>query len=80
MPETRAEGDNDSHSGRLLGRTDLGGTMEGSLVGEFRDRKPDIESRNPEQDRRAHPRSEGVMGRIEDITYAILRKHLDKPA
>jgi hypothetical protein len=54
--------------------------MEGSLVGEFRDRKPDIESRNPEQDRRAHPRSEGVMGRIEDITYAILRKHLDKPA
>ena len=54
--------------------------MEGSLGGEFRARKPDTETKSPEQDRRARPRSEGVMGRIEDITYAILRKHLDKPA
>ena len=54
--------------------------MEGSLGGEFRGRDPNIESKNPKQDRRARPRTEGVMGRIEDITYAILRKHLDKPA
>jgi len=52
--------------------------MEGSLGGELRD--PNIESKNPKPDRRARPRTEGVMGRIENITYAILRKHLDKPA
>ncbi|HXY49416.1 MAG TPA: hypothetical protein VEI01_08195 [Terriglobales bacterium] len=64
------------------GWIDRGGIMEGSLGGEFRGREPNIESKNPEQDRdrRARPRSEGVMGRIEDITYAILRKHFDKPA
>jgi len=66
---------------RILGVcSDAGGIMESSLVGEFRGREPGIESKTPEQDRRARPRSEGVIGRIEDITYAILRKHLDKSA
>jgi len=32
------------------------------------------------QDRRTQPRKEGVLGQIEDATYAILRKHENKSA
>ena len=35
---------------------------------------------NPERDRRTQPRSETTLSRIEDATYAVLRKHEKKPA
>lgn len=54
--------------------------MEVWRAGEFPGKKPESKSKIEEQDRRARPRSEGVMGRIEDITYAVLRKHLGQSA
>ena len=54
--------------------------MESSRAGEFPRKKSDLEPKTQEHDRRARPRSEGVIGRIEDITYEILRKHLDRSA
>lgn len=33
----------------------------------------------PERDRRSHPR-DGILSKIEDATYAVLRKHEKKPA
>lgn len=33
-----------------------------------------------EQERRSQVRAEGVLAKIEDATYAILRKHEKKPA
>jgi hypothetical protein len=33
-----------------------------------------------EQERRSQARAEGVLAKIEDATYAILRKHEKKPA
>jgi hypothetical protein len=33
-----------------------------------------------EPERRSHPWTESVFARIEDTTYAILRKHGKKPA
>ena len=35
---------------------------------------------NAQPERRAQPRSAGVLGRIEDTTYAILRRHQKKSA
>jgi hypothetical protein len=35
----------------------------------------DIQPQTKEQERRSQARSEGVLGQIEDATYAILRKH-----
>jgi hypothetical protein len=32
------------------------------------------------QERRSQARAEGVLAKIEDATYAILRKHEKKPA
>ena len=40
----------------------------------------DIPPTTQEQERRSQPRAEGVLARIEDATYAILRKHEKKPA
>jgi hypothetical protein len=53
--------------------------MESSPAGDFPRKKPDLDLKTDEQERRARPRSEGILGRIEDITYAVLRKH-DKSA
>jgi hypothetical protein len=53
--------------------------MESSPAGKFPRKKPDIDPNAEEYDRRTRPRSEGIIGRIEDITYAVLRKH-DKSA
>lgn len=39
-----------------------------------------IQSSKIEFDRRAQTRYEGVLNRIEDTTYAILRKHEKKSA
>lgn len=33
-----------------------------------------------QQERRSQARTEGVLAKIEDATYAILRKHEKKPA
>ncbi len=38
------------------------------------------QSYEPERDRRTLVRSDTVLSRIEDATYAILRKHEKKPA
>jgi hypothetical protein len=35
---------------------------------------------NQKPDRRAQPRSETTLSRIEDATYAVLRRHEKKPA
>ena len=35
---------------------------------------------NQEHDRRTQPRSETTLSRIEDATYAVLRRHEKKPA
>ena len=35
---------------------------------------------NQECDRRSQPRSETTLSRIEDATYAVLRRHEKKPA
>ena len=43
-------------------------------------RKFGSQSYDPEHDRRTLVRSETVLSRIEDATYAILRKHEKKPA
>lgn len=40
----------------------------------------DIPPTTQEQERRSQPRAEGVLAKIEDATYAILRKHEKKPA
>jgi hypothetical protein len=40
----------------------------------------DTQTRNQEEERRAHTRNETVLNRIEDATYAILRKHEKKSA
>ena len=40
----------------------------------------EISSSTQKQDRRTQQRKEGVLGQIEDATYAILRKHENKPA
>jgi hypothetical protein len=40
----------------------------------------DIQPPTPEHERRSQPRPEGVLAKIEDATYAILRKHEKKPA
>jgi hypothetical protein len=40
----------------------------------------DTQTRNQEEERRTHIRSETVLNRIEDATYAILRKHEKKSA
>ena len=34
----------------------------------------------PELDRRTQPRSETTLNRIEDATYAVLRRHEKQPA
>jgi hypothetical protein len=39
----------------------------------------EIPSTNQKQERRAQTRRDGVLGKIEDATYAILRKHENKP-
>lgn len=39
-----------------------------------------VQAQQPERERRAQPRSETVLSRIEDATYAILRKHEKKSA
>ena len=38
----------------------------------------EIPSTNQKQERRAQARREGVLGKIEDATYSILRKHENK--
>jgi hypothetical protein len=38
-----------------------------------------IQPSQPEQERRSQARAEGVLAKIEDATYAILRKHEKKP-
>lgn len=43
-------------------------------------RPRDIQLQNKEGDRRAQPRSETVLCRIEDATYAVLRKYETKSA
>jgi hypothetical protein len=43
-------------------------------------RKLGSQSYDPERDRRTMVRSDTVLSRIEDATYAILRKHEKKPA
>lgn len=40
----------------------------------------DLQSQSKEHDRRTQVRSETTLSRIEDATYAILRKHEKKPA
>jgi hypothetical protein len=40
----------------------------------------DIQPSQQEQERRSQARAEGVLAKIEDATYAILRKHEKKPA
>jgi hypothetical protein len=40
----------------------------------------EIPSPTSQQERRSQARKEGVLGQIEDATYAILRKHEDKSA
>ena len=40
----------------------------------------EISSSPQKQERRTQPRREGVLSQIEDATYAILRKHENKPA
>jgi hypothetical protein len=35
---------------------------------------------NQERDRRTQPRSETTLNRIEDATYAVLRRHEKQPA
>jgi len=40
----------------------------------------DIPPSTEEQERRSQARAEGVLAKIEDATYAILRKHEKKPA
>ena len=40
----------------------------------------EIPSATQKQERRTQPRKEGVLGQIEDATYAILRKHENKSA
>jgi hypothetical protein len=39
-----------------------------------------VDTQTPTKERRTQPRSETVLSRIEDATYAILRKHEKKPA
>lgn len=39
-----------------------------------------VQAQQPERERRAQPRNETVLSRIEDATYAILRKHEQKSA
>ena len=56
------------------------GEMEDSRAGEFPRKKSDADPKTEDHERRVRPRSEGVIGRIEDITYAVLRKHLGRPA
>jgi hypothetical protein len=43
-------------------------------------RTVDIQPSRQEQERRSQARAEGVLAKIEDATYAILRKHEKKPA
>jgi hypothetical protein len=43
-------------------------------------RPPEISSQTKQPERRAQARKEGVLGQIEDATYAILRKHENKSA
>jgi hypothetical protein len=43
-------------------------------------RTVDIQPSRQEQERRSQTRAEGVLAKIEDATYAILRKHEKKPA
>jgi hypothetical protein len=43
-------------------------------------RQLDTQTRNQGEERRTHARSETVLNRIEDATYAILRKHEKKSA
>ena len=38
------------------------------------------QSEEQPQERRAHPRSQTIFNRIEDATYAVLRKHEKKTA
>jgi hypothetical protein len=40
----------------------------------------DTQLQNTEHDRRAQPRSETILSRIEDATYTVLRRHEKKPA
>jgi hypothetical protein len=40
----------------------------------------DMQLQNTEHDRRAQPRSETILSRIEDATYTVLRRHEKKPA
>lgn len=40
----------------------------------------DTQTRKQEEERRTHIRNETVLNRIEDATYAILRKHENKSA
>ena len=56
----------------------VGDTMADSKTKDIKDRV-EIPS-HPQQDRRAQPRSETVFCRIEDATYAVLRKHEKKSA
>jgi hypothetical protein len=43
-------------------------------------RTVDIQPPTQEQERRSQVRAEGVLTKIEDATYAILRQHEKKPA
>jgi hypothetical protein len=43
-------------------------------------RTVDIQPSTQEQERRSQARAQGVLAKIEDATYAILRKHEKKPA
>lgn len=40
----------------------------------------DFPAQSSERERRSEERNEGVLDRIEDATYAVLRKHEKKPA